>query len=131
MCIASVSDLYYYKICHFPTPPPQTIYSGKRPSLSVLQKHHEHHLEEIKKSIKCFWLSEHLSGSTFVETWPEELQYMPYRLDREDNIHNPKSISSALHRYYPDDVDLTQFASFLDDGVQKGDLFNHEYVKGK
>ena len=123
--VMTISDVYFYKICHFPSPPAKIVYTGKRPSPTLLQKNHDIYLNQIMKSAKCFELSEHLSGTTFVDSWPEELQYIPHRVDSDGFRHDPESISRSLRKFYPDDSTLMQFADFLDQGIRQNNLFNN------
>lgn len=123
---------YYYKVCTVPTRPPVRIITGKRPSafeLNLLKQ------AEAGAAIKCFWLPEHLSGTSDEDTWPEELHYMSFRLPTNrkrgsQDSHATSEMISALAKYYPQDPLLQKFSQFLQAAqAQKGAVvFTNDYT---
>lgn len=117
--LACASSQYCYYYC-ITARAPLPVAAGKRPSPKELAA-------QRRSRTKEFWLPEFLSGTQDVESWPQELQHMVYRLDSDDRISGGAgTIASNLERFYPQDELLLRFAEFLKQGVKDGASFSEK-----
>lgn len=96
---AIICDAEYIKLTATPPEKKLAVITQIRPPVQELARMRTREKDRVESQSKSFWLPWHLSGSSYVDTWPPELRGFAIGLaEKENSFKNRRQAKETLSR---------------------------------